>query len=75
MVKCPNCEKELTQPKNSWAYGPFTVQAYSCNCGTRFREYIKDGKHSFMLKLEKGRGFVRALARMHARRRDSRAQK
>jgi len=60
MVECPNCKKELTKPKKSWSYGQFIVQAYSCNCGTRFREYTKDGKHSFTLKLEKGRGFVKA---------------
>lgn len=60
MVKCPNCKRELTNPKKTWTYGQFEVQAYSCQCGTKFREYTKEEKHSFMLKLEKGRGFVRA---------------
>ena len=30
------------------------------NCGTKFRDYAKKGKHSFMLKLQKGKGYVRA---------------
>jgi len=54
MVKCPNCKREVTK------YGQFTVQAYSCDCGTDFREYTKAGKHSFTLKLKKGKGFVKA---------------
>jgi len=60
MAKCPNCEKEIKTPKKTWKYGKFRVQAYSCGCGTRFREYTTDGKHSFTLKLQKGKGFVRA---------------
>jgi len=59
MVKCPNCKRELTKPKKTWTYGQFEVQAYSCECGTNFREYTKDGKHSFTLQLKKGR-FVKA---------------
>ena len=53
----------------SWTYGVFKVDAYSCDCGANFREYAtihvivaptsgktpKLEKHSFMLKLEKGR--------------------
>jgi hypothetical protein len=60
MVKCPNCKKEHSKPRKTWKYGPFTVQAYSCDCGTDFREYTKAGKHSFTLKLKKGKGFVKA---------------
>lgn len=60
MVKCPNCKKENTKPKKTWAYGQFAVQAYKCDCGTRFREYTKAGKHSFMLKFQKGKGFIKA---------------
>jgi hypothetical protein len=61
MTKCPNCKKEVTKPNKTWKYGQFTVQAYTCNyCKTQYREYTKDGKHSFTLKLEKGKGFVRA---------------
>ena len=59
MVKCPICKKELTKPKKTWTYGQFAVEAYSCDCGTDFREYIKAGKHSFTLKLKKGKGFVK----------------
>jgi len=61
MAKCPNCRKEVKKPKKTWTYGLFEVQAYSCdNCNTDFREYQKDGKHSFTLKLKKGKGFIKA---------------
>ena len=60
MVKCPNCKNEVSKPKKTWKYMGFDVQAYSCDCGTRFREYTKNGKHSFTLKLVKGKGFVKA---------------
>jgi len=60
MAKCPNCKKELTKPKKTWTYGIFKVQAYKCDCGTDFREYTKAGKHSFTLKLKKGKGFIKA---------------
>jgi hypothetical protein len=60
MAKCPNCKKELAKPKKTWTYGIFKVQAYSCDCGTDFREYTKAGKHSFTLKLKKGKGFIKA---------------
>jgi hypothetical protein len=55
MAKCPNCKKEISKPKKSWTYGIFKVDAYSCECGTVFREYNKAGKHSFTLELQKGR--------------------
>jgi len=61
MTKCPNCKKENLKPNKTWKYGQFTVQAYSCaSCGTDFREYSRAGKHSFTLKLKKGKGFVKA---------------
>ena len=61
MVECPNCRKEQDKPKKSWKYGRFTVQAYSCeNCKTNFREYTISGKHSFMLKVKKGKGYIKA---------------
>ncbi len=57
MIKCPNCGKEQTKPKKSWKYDIFTVQDHLCNnCGTHFRDYLKDGKHSFTLKHKKGKG-------------------
>lgn len=59
MAKCPNCKKEIAKPKKTWTYGQFEVQSYSCNCGTRFREYTKAGKHSFTLKVQKGKGFIK----------------
>jgi transposase-like protein len=61
MAKCPNCKKEASKPEKKWKYGHFSVQAYSCaNCKAQFREYYdKNGKHSFTLKLEKGKGFVK----------------
>ena len=55
MTECPNCKRKLTEPRRSWTYGVFKVQAFSCDCGTKFREYTKAGKHSFILQLKKGR--------------------
>ena len=60
MARCPNCKKEIKKPTKTWKYGIFKVEAYECNCGTKFREYKKDGKHSFTLKLEKGKGYIKA---------------
>jgi len=60
MAKCPNCKKENPKPAKTWRYGQFTVQAYSCDCGTDFREYTREGKHGFTLKLKKGKGFIKA---------------
>jgi Zn ribbon nucleic-acid-binding protein len=61
MASCPRCKREDLKPTKTWKYGPFTVQAYSCsNCGTQYREYSKDKKHSFTLKLQKGKGYVKA---------------
>jgi len=62
MVKCPNCKRETAKPEKKWKYGNFSVQAYTCtNCKTKFREYYdKNGKHSFTLKLQKGKGYIKA---------------
>jgi transposase-like protein len=61
MVKCPNCKKEQAKSKKTWTYGRFAVQAYSCgNCGIQFGEYTKNGKQSFALKLQKGKGYIKA---------------
>jgi len=62
MSKCPNCKKENPKPAKTWKYGFFTVQAYVCsNCQTKYRDYFdKNGKHSFTLKLEKGKGYIKA---------------
>ncbi|MEM1582061.1 MAG: hypothetical protein QXK89_06085 [Candidatus Bathyarchaeia archaeon] len=62
MAKCPNCQRNMEKPDKTWKYGIFTVNAYTCeNCGTQFREYYdKSGKHSFTLKLEKGKGYIKA---------------
>jgi len=58
MVKCPDCKKELTKPNKTWKYRMFTAQFYRCgNCGAEFREYTKNGKHSFTLKYQKGKGY------------------
>jgi DNA-directed RNA polymerase subunit RPC12/RpoP len=58
---CPNCKKEVSKPEKTWKYGRFNVQAYMCsNCSTQFRDYTKNGKAAFTLKLEKGRGYVKA---------------
>jgi len=69
MARCPNCKKRITKPNKSWTYGTFKVDAYSCDCGAKFREYTnihlvegptsedtpKLEKHSFKLILKKGR--------------------
>jgi transposase-like protein len=61
MAKCPSCKKENPKPAKTWKYGQFTVQAYTCNnCKTQYREYTKNGKHSFTLKLQKGKGYIKA---------------
>jgi transposase-like protein len=62
MAKCPSCREENPQPDKKWKYGIFTVQAYTCsNCKTQYREYYdKNGKHSFTLKLQKGKGYIKA---------------
>jgi len=61
MVKCPACKKEFDKHKKSWKYGQFDVKAYTCECGTDFREYTLKGKHSFFLKKsKKDKRFVKA---------------
>ena len=61
MAKCPNCRKEIQEAEKTWKYWQFTVQAYLCgSCGTKFNEYAKNGKHSFTLKLQKGKAWVKA---------------
>jgi len=62
MAKCPNCKKENPKPAKTWKYGNFTVNAYTCgNCKTEYRDYLdKNGKHSFTLKLQKGKGYIKA---------------
>ena len=62
MSKCPNCGYVNPTPNKTWRYGIFMVQAYTCgNCGTEYREYYgKNGKLSFTLKLQKGKGYVKA---------------
>ena len=57
MAKCPNCKNEIAKPDKTWKYGQFTVQAYLCSCGTKFRDYSQKGKHTFTLKLQKGKGY------------------
>jgi hypothetical protein len=56
MPKCPGCKREISKAEKSWTYGPFRVKAYSCQCGTDFREYIRNGEIIFILKREKGEG-------------------
>ncbi len=56
MPKCPDCMKEYKEYKKKWKYGKFDVEAYTCECGTDFREYSVNGKRSFTLrKTRKGR--------------------
>ena len=53
VVKCPDCLRKYTEQKKKWKYGKFDVEAYSCECGTDFRTYKQEGKHSFILKRNK----------------------
>jgi hypothetical protein len=59
MTQCPNCQTELAKPDKTWKYSRFTVNAYLCNkCKTKFRDYLRQGKHSFTLQFKKG-GFIK----------------
>jgi C4-type Zn-finger protein len=60
MARCPNCQKEIGEQEKKWKYGQFLVQAYSCKCGTKFREYTTAGKISFALRLDKGKKWIKA---------------
>jgi len=61
MTKCPKCRKEVMKHRKIWKYGTFTVRAYFCPfCQTKFMDYEKQGRNSFTLRLEKGRGYVKA---------------
>jgi Zn ribbon nucleic-acid-binding protein len=61
MSKCPNCGNENAKPKKMWKYGQLDVQFFICsNCGTEYRDYVKEGKHSFKLKKQKGKGLIKA---------------
>lgn len=55
MTKCPSCQKLVLKPNKSWTYGIFRVNTYLCDCGTKFREYTKNGKLLFTLRLQKGK--------------------
>ena len=56
MVQCPNCKNELTSPSKTWKYAMFKAHFYICgNCKAKFREYTKDGKHSFTLMFKNGK--------------------
>jgi DNA-directed RNA polymerase subunit RPC12/RpoP len=56
MVICPNCKTKIMESMKTWKYGKFGVHAYLCNnCGAKFNVYDRDGKQSFVLKLQKGK--------------------
>ncbi|MCJ7631256.1 hypothetical protein MUP77_02475 [Candidatus Bathyarchaeota archaeon] len=62
MAKCPECKKEVVKPSKEWKYGQFRAELFECGCGTKFREYSRNGKLVFTLKFKKGKdkGFVKA---------------
>jgi DNA-directed RNA polymerase subunit RPC12/RpoP len=61
MAICPRCKKEVTKPEKTWKYRVFKAEFYRCgNCGTKFREYTKNGKHSFTLMYLEGKGYRKA---------------
>ena len=45
--------KEYQEHKKKWKFGKFDVEAFTCECGTDFREYRKEGEHNFTLKRSK----------------------
>jgi len=60
-AKCPNCKKESNKPDKAWKYGHYDVKTFKCNnCRTNFREYTTNGKYAFTLKVEKGKGYIKA---------------
>jgi hypothetical protein len=60
MAKCPKCGRETVKPSKKWRYGHFTVEFFECVCRTKFKNYSIKGKYSFTLKLEKGKGYIKA---------------
>ena len=61
MFKCLKCQNEIASPVKTWKYQQFQVEAYSCNkCKSKFREYLRDGKRSFILKLVDKKGYRKA---------------
>jgi uncharacterized Zn finger protein len=61
MSKCPSCGLENEAPAKAWKYSFFTVYAYTCKgCGTYYRDYYRDGRLSFTLRLVRGKGLVKA---------------
>jgi hypothetical protein len=61
MRRCPMCRLKSKAPVKTWKYGFFTVHAYTCKgCGTYYRDYYRDGRLSFTLRLVRGKGLVKA---------------
>ncbi|MEJ2272541.1 MAG: hypothetical protein P8X91_08725 [Candidatus Bathyarchaeota archaeon] len=56
MKKCPACLREVSESKKKWKFGQYNVEAFSCECGTDFRSYKKDGIDNFKLKKDKTDG-------------------
>jgi hypothetical protein len=49
------------KPNKNMEIWHIQVKAYTCkNCQTQFREYYdKNGKYSFTLKIQKGKGYIK----------------
>jgi len=45
--------EEYREYKKKWKFGQFEIEAFTCECGTKFREYSKGGKYNFTLKKSK----------------------
>ncbi len=56
VTKCPDCLREVNESKKKWKFGQYNVEAFSCECGTDFRSYKKEGIDSFKLKKDKNDG-------------------
>lgn len=55
MTKCPECKKEVAKASKKWKFSGYVVELFECGCGTKFREYLRNGKHGFTLKFKKGK--------------------
>jgi hypothetical protein len=56
MPKCPSCKKEALKMEKSWKYATYDVNAYKCDCGTEFRNYMVGKETKFTLANTRGKG-------------------
>jgi transposase len=55
MPQCPKCGYNVSDSAKGWNYYRFKVELFKCSkCGNQFREYLKEGKLSFVLSAHDG---------------------